>query len=124
MEYWNGVKLKNDDLVACYPRRIQVGKYYEIWQFPYVRNNILHDGDDIVAITFLDNHQITVISEHSDRLNDQDYLNRIINLVHDISKNDYVVKTELVDDLDSEKTKNFLDRVTIGESLIYHIKSF
>ncbi len=91
MNYANHSTLTNEDLVACYPRRIEKAESYELWQFPYVKNNILYNEDDIIGIIFSkDKNIINIISEYSYHLEDNDYINRIISLVHDIS-NEFIV---------------------------------
>ena len=96
MNYTDHSKLTNEDLVACYPRRIEMAKSYELWQFPYVKDDILYDEDDIIGITFNESlNRIAIISEYPHHLEDTDYINRIISLVHDIS-NKFSVDKHLV----------------------------
>ena len=86
MKYIDNSKLNNEDLVACYPRRIEIKKNYELWQFPYIKDDILHDEIDIVGINFFENIvRISIISECHHHLKDPNYINRIISLVHDIT---------------------------------------
>ena len=86
MKYSDETMLTNEDLVACYPRRIEKNKSYEIWQFPYVNNDVLYDEDDIVGIIFGDRiNKIFLISKFKYRLEDENFINRIISLVHDVS---------------------------------------
>lgn len=86
MEYTDKTRLTNEDLVACYPRRIGMGQDYELWQFPYVKNEILYDEDDIIAINFgKKTNRISIISEYPAHFDDLDYINRVISLVHDVS---------------------------------------
>lgn len=83
--------------MACYPRRIEMANSYELWQFPYVKDDILYDEDDIIGITFHEGfNRISIISEYPHHLEDTDYINRILSLVHDIS-NEFVVDKHLVD---------------------------
>lgn len=86
LKYSDGTILTNEDLVACYPRRIEKKENYEIWQFPYVKNEVLHDEDDIIGISFIERtNKIFLISKFKHRLEDLDFINRIISLVHDVS---------------------------------------
>lgn len=86
LKYSDKTKLTNEDLVACYPRRIEKNKNYEIWQFPYVNNEVLYDEDDMVGISFGERvNKIFLISKFKYRLEDLDFINRVISLVHDIS---------------------------------------
>ena len=82
LKYSDGDMITNEDLVACYPRRIKKIKSYEVWQFPYVNNEVLYDEDDI--------------SMFKDRLEDLDFINRVISLVHDIS-DEFEIEKQLVE---------------------------
>lgn len=35
MKYYDGSVIKEEDIVAIFPRRIEIGENYEIWQHPY-----------------------------------------------------------------------------------------
>lgn len=111
MNYTDRSKLTNEDLVACYPRRIEMAKSYELWQFPYVKDDILYDEDDIIGITFDEgfNH-IYIISEYPHHLEDADYINRIISLVHDIS-NEFSVDKYLVNNSSISSIEEILQKI-------------
>ena len=88
--------ITNEDLVACYPRRLKRIKAYEIWQFPYVKEDVLYDEEDLVGIRFgTDRNTVFLLSKFQNRLVDVNYINRIISLVHDISE-EFVVEKRLV----------------------------
>lgn len=111
MKYIDDSELNNEDLVACYPRRIEMQKNYELWQFPYVKEEVLHDENDIVGINFFENRiRISIISECQNHLEDSDYINRIISLVHDIST-EFIVEKHLVSNLDSSSTEKILESI-------------
>lgn len=97
LKYSDGDMITNEDLVACYPRRIKKIKSYEVWQFPYVNNEVLYNEDDIVGISFGNGiNKIYIISMFKDRLEDLDFINRVISLVHDIS-DEFEIEKQLVE---------------------------
>ncbi|MCR0155784.1 hypothetical protein MKC74_06690 [[Clostridium] innocuum] len=107
MKFSDGTDMQNEDIIACYPRRIEKSKDYEVWQFPYVKNSILYE-DCLAVIRFrYKTSYIFVISEKKEYLQDKDFLNRIISLVHDIS-NKFFLETCHVDSLYSEKTDKLI----------------
>lgn len=96
--------MTNEDIIAYYPRRIERGAHYEIWQFPYVKDGVFYDNFDLAVVQFLKNQNIvTLFSEYKNRLEDCDYIARVQLLVHDIS-NCFDVKTQLVRDIFSDET--------------------
>lgn len=84
MRYQDNDKLTNDDLVAIYPRRLYKKDNIEIWQFPYVKDEILYDEDSLVGIKFSKVSEVYLVTPIKDRIEDKEYLNRIISLVHDL----------------------------------------
>lgn len=37
MKYSDRSDILNEDIIACYPRRIEKSKDYEVWKSPYVK---------------------------------------------------------------------------------------
>ncbi|MDO5036821.1 MAG: hypothetical protein Q4E37_00800 [Tissierellia bacterium] len=103
MKYLDGTLLTNEDLLASYPRRIEKNENYEIWQFPYVKNEVLYDEEDLVGIHFGDRRtKIFLISKFKNRLEDLDFIDRVIALVHDISDEVELEKQVLKSDISVE----------------------
>lgn len=104
--------ITNEDLIICYPRRIEKGSNYEVGQYPYIKDGVFHDNFDLAVVQFLGKRNIvTLISEHESRLRDKDYIARIQLLVHDISDDSFDVRTELVKDIFSEETDSIIEKL-------------
>lgn len=84
MRYQDNDQLTNEDLVAIYPRRLYKKGTIEIWQFPYVKDEILYDEDSLVGIEFSTIAELYLVTPFKNRYEDKEYLNRIISLVHDL----------------------------------------
>lgn len=85
--------LTNEDLIACYPRRLQIETGYELWQFPYVRDDVLYDEDDLIIVRFHEGtSRVSVLSKYPHHLEDRDYLGRVLLLVHDASQEFFLDK--------------------------------
>ncbi|MDO5047455.1 MAG: hypothetical protein Q4D88_02780 [Anaerococcus sp.] len=111
MKYSDETILTNEDLVACYPRRIEKNSSYEIWQFPYVYNEVLYGEDDIVGISFGDRiNKIYLISKFKNRLEDLDFINRVISLIHDISDEFEVEKRLVKSDLSLKEVLKIMNK--------------
>lgn len=104
--------MTNEDFVICYPRRIEKGYDYEVWQYPYVRDGVFYDNFDVAVVRFGGkSNTVTLVTEHEDRLHDTDYIARIQLLIHDISEDFFEVKVKLVKNIFSEETDAVIDRL-------------
>lgn len=111
MKNSDNVIMTNDDIMICYPRRIEKNQNYEVWQFGYIRDDVFYDNFDLAFIKFSqDKNMITVISEHKNRLEDTAYISRIQLLIHDISS-EFDVKTVLVSDIFGNEVDLILEKL-------------
>lgn len=108
MKNLTGEKIYDEDLLVIYPRRIIKKKNYEVWQFPYVKNNIYHDDFNLAVVRFgFISNDILLISEHQNRLEDREYIGRVQLLVHDISS-EFNVDVLLVKNIFSNKVQKII----------------
>lgn len=85
---YNNEEISEEDLIAIFPRRIQRLKNFELWQYPYIDSRFLYETEDYVILEFNERQDIIhVISANKDHLNNRFHLDRITNLIHDISHN-------------------------------------
>ena len=52
MKYEDKTKIEELDLTALYPRIIEKHENYEIWQHPYVREDVLENDPDFQLVYF------------------------------------------------------------------------
>lgn len=77
----------NSPLEWIYPQRCIVGEHFEVWRFPYVKEGILEEEPDFVlALLNGTKNYLHLFTGDQERTQDQDYLARIIWLIHDISE--------------------------------------
>ena len=85
---YDNQEISEEDLIAIFPRRIQKIKNFEVWQYPYIDSNFLYQNEDYVILEFNEKQDIIhVISTNKDHLNNRFHLDRITNLIHDVSHN-------------------------------------
>lgn len=113
MKFKDLSEMKDQDLIACYPRRIEKGDSYELWKFPYVEDDVLFN-DNLVFVEFRENMALLIlISEFDSQVFDSFYMDRISVLVEGIYA-EYHTEAMVIDDLDSEITLDLLEDLRQG----------
>ena len=101
MKYFDGTDIEEVDIVSIFPRRIEMGANYEIWQHPYFKINVLAENFDLQLIYFIDKK----MSSHT-------ILHRMRNafLMYIICPGSYRRKTITMQNNLIEKKNHFLQR--------------
>ncbi|AVM42922.1 hypothetical protein [Fastidiosipila sanguinis] len=108
---YNNEEISEEDLIAIFPRRIQKVKNFEVWQYPYIVSSFLYKTEDYVILEFNEKQDIIhVISTNKDHLNNRFHLDRISNLIHDISLN-FDFKLYYIDNDDDDQLWNLWDNI-------------
>lgn len=91
MKYYDGSDIEEVDILSVFPRRIEIGANYEIWQHPYFKNNVLAENFDLQLIYFIDEKNVDSyhITQDKERFSDVNHLSRIQLLFHDVCENFY-----------------------------------
>lgn len=104
-------EITEEDMISIFPRRIEKNLRFEIWQYPYFDNQLLYNDEDFVIIEFNDKQDIIhVISMHESHLQNQFHLERISNLIHDISAN-FDFKLYCLNNFADEHLANLFDEI-------------
>lgn len=109
MKFQDNDKISNEDLIVIYPRRTPKEKNYQIWQFPYIKDNIVSLDNDLVFVKF---GEVILLAEYEQRVDDTDYIGRIELLMHDLDQ-DFEFKYYIFEDLLSEKVDCFIENLKV-----------
>ena len=112
MKYYDGSVIKEEDIVAIFPRRIEIGENYEIWQHPYFKNGVLAEDFDFQLIYFIDRKNVESyhITQDKERLTDANHLSRFQLLFHDVCEN-FHEENILVEDIWSGEAFSIIRKI-------------
>lgn len=113
MKFQDNDKISNEDLIVIYPRRTFKEKNFEIWQFPYIKDNIVSLDNDLVFVKFGEVDKVILLTEYGQRVDDPDYIGRIELLIHDLDQ-DFEFKYYIFEDLLSEKVDCFIENLKVS----------
>lgn len=112
MKFQDNDKISNEDLIVIYPRRTPKEKNYQIWQFPYIKDNIVSLDNDLVFVKFGEVNKVILLTEYEQRVDDPNYICRIELLIHDLDQ-EFEFKYYIFEDLLSEKVDCFIENLKI-----------
>lgn len=108
-----------EDLTGLFPRRIEVGANFELWLYPHINlSNGENDFDDLVLIiknTEM-NYKLYIFSENESNFDDQKHLEKIINLIHDVSEN-FECIFKKVEDIYSKEVDILIEEIKEGHNV-------
>lgn len=112
MKFENGTILTSEDMLALYPRRILKEQKYEIWQHPYIREDILEDGYDLQLVVFNDDGSVNSyhVSDKEHRLKDLTHLGKLQLIYHDVTL-EFNEHQHLIDDIYSDEADDYFERI-------------
>lgn len=112
MKYYDGSDIEEVDIVSIFPRRIEIGANYEIWQHPYFKNSVLTENFDLQLIYFIDENNVEsyLFTQDKERFSDVNHLSRIKLLFHDVCEN-FREHNILVDDIWSGEAFSNIEKI-------------
>lgn len=108
MNFEDSKVINNEDLIIMYPRRTLKENDYEIWQFPYVFDNVVSLDTDLVFVHFGNRNKITHLAVNEERTKDLDHLSRIELLVHDLNE-EFDYESYVFNDHNSDQAIAFIE---------------
>lgn len=118
VKYQNGNLIPPEDMAITYSRRTVKTEQYEIWQHPYIKDNIVSDSFDMQLVIF--NPDNLVESYHvSDTMHHFEDVSQLIKLqlvYHDITL-EFKEYTHLVDDITSDEANLYFEKVLLSKGM-------
>ena len=112
MKYYDGSDIEEVDIISIFPRRIEIGANYEIWQHPYFKNNVLAENFDLQLIYFKDKNNVESyhFTQDKERFSDVNHLSRMQLLFHDVCEN-FQEYNILVEDIWSSEAFSNIEKI-------------
>lgn len=118
LKYQDGNLIPPEDMAITYSRRTVKTEQYEIWQHPYIKDNIVSDSFDLQLVIF--NPDQSVESYHvSDAVHHFEDVSQLIKLqlvYHDITLK-FKEYTHLVDDITSDEADLYFEKVLLSKGI-------
>lgn len=105
--------LCTDKAIFIFPRRCKLEKNYELWQYNEVYKEKEYCTNVIFEKKLNEEYIIHIITENPDIKNSQTHIEKIENLVHDISKK-RTFKFYIVDNIWSDEEQEIENRIIAG----------
>lgn len=118
LKYQNGNLILPEDMAITHSRRTVKTELFEIWQHPYIKDNIVSDSFDMQLVIF--NPDQSVESYHvSDTVHHFEDVSQRIKLqlvYHDITLK-FKEYTHLVDDIYSNEADLYFEKVLLSKGM-------
>lgn len=119
IKHQNGDIISPEDMAITYSRRTVKTERYEIWQHPYIKDNVVSDSFDLQLVLFYPDNLVESyhVSDTMHHLEDVSQLIKLQLVYHDIALK-FKEYTHLVNDIYSDEADLYFESVLLSKGIL------